>query len=99
MLMNIRTIKTKISPILAEEGVQKAAVFGSYAIGEAKENSDIDLLVEFADKKSLFDIVGLKLELETILGKRVDLLTYKSIHSMLKKIILNEQKIIYEKRS
>lgn len=97
--MNLQSIKTKIIPILQDQGVTKAAIFGSYATGEAKKNSDVDLLVEFQERKSLFDIVGIKLALETILKKNVDLLTYKSLHPLLKDIILNEQRIIYEKRS
>lgn len=98
-IMNLQSIKTKIIPILQDQGVTKAAIFGSYATGEAKKNSDVDLLVEFQERKSLFDIVGIKLALETILKKNVDLLTYKSLHPLLKDIILNEQRIIYEKRS
>lgn len=97
--MNIQSIKAKITPILESGDVVKAAVFGSHATGEAKKDSDVDLLVEFSRRKSLFDLVGLKLELEETLKKKVDLLTYRSIHPLLKDIILNEQKIIYEKRS
>jgi predicted nucleotidyltransferase len=97
--MNIQTIKTKATPILENEGIIKAAVFGSYATGEAKKSSDVDLLVEFGSRKSLFDIVDLKLRLEKILNKKVDLLTYRSIHPMLREIILNEQIVIYEKGS
>lgn len=97
--MNIQSIKAKITPILESRDVVKAAVFGSHATGEAEKNSDIDLLVEFGGRKSLFDLVGLKLELEATLKKKIDLLTYRSIHPLLKNIILNEQKIIYEKRS
>ncbi len=97
--MNIQTIKTKVTPILESEGVIKAAVFGSHATGEANHNIDVDLLVEFGGRKSLFDLVGLKLELEKILKKKVDLLTYRSLHHLLREIILNEQIIIYEKES
>lgn len=97
--MNIQSIKAKITPILENQDVVKAAVFGSYATEEAKQDSDVDLLVEFRTRKSLFDLVGLKLELEEVLKKKVDLLTYKSIHPLLKDIILNEQKVIYEKGS
>lgn len=93
--MNIQTIKTRVAPILEEEGVIKAAVFGSHATGEAKPDSDVDLLVEFSDRKSLFDLVGIKLELEKTLGKKVDLLTYDSIHHLLRDIILNEQIVKY----
>ena len=97
--MNIQTIKTKATPVLENEGVVKAAVFGSHATGEAKQNSDVDLLVELGSRKSLFDLVGLKLELKKILKKKVDLLTYRSIHHLLRNIILNEQIVIYEKGS
>lgn len=97
--MNIQTIKTKTTPILENEGVIKAAVFGSHATGEAKQDSDVDLLIEFGSRKSLFDLVGLKLELEKVLKKKVDLLTYRSINHLLRDIILNEQIVIYEKES
>lgn len=96
--MNIQTIKTKIIPILKTQGVIKAAIFGSYFSGKAKKNSDVDLLVEFSNRKSLYDIVGLKLDLERVLKKEVDLLTYKSIYPQLRDIILNQQLLIYEKR-
>ncbi len=97
--MNIQSIKIKITPILKDQGVIKAAVFGSYATGEAKQSSDVDLLVELDDEKSLFDLIGLKLDMEDKLKKKVDLLTYNAIHPLLKDIILNEQQVIYEKRS
>ena len=97
--MNIQTIRIKVTPVLENEGVIRAAVFGSYATGEARQNSDVDLLVEFGGRKSLFDLVGLKLELEKVLKKKVDLLTYRSIHHLLRDIILNEQIVIYEKGS
>ena len=97
--MNIQTIRVKATPVLENEGVIKAAVFGSHATGEAKQDSDVDLLVEFGSRKSLFDLVGLKLELEKVLKKKVYLLTYRSIHHLLRDIILNEQIVIYEKGS
>lgn len=97
--MTIQDISTKIIPTLKRQGITKAALFGSHATGEAKKDSDVDLLVEFSERKSLFDLVGLKLDLEEILKKKVDVLTYRSIHPLLRNIILNEQKIIYEKES
>ncbi len=97
--MTALTIKKQIVPILKRQGVTKAAFFGSTARGEAKKNSDIDLLVNLKKDKSLLDLVGLKLALEKKLGKKIDILTYNGIHRLLKDKILNEQKIIYEKRS
>jgi len=88
--MNINEIKRKIVPILLKHGVKRASIFGSYARGEQKETSDIDILVEFGEEKSLLDLVRLKYELEEVLEKKVDILTYNSIHPLLKERILNE---------
>lgn len=85
--MNIRTIKIKIRPILKKAGVKKAQLFGSYARGEAKKNSDIDILVQMKPSSSLFDLVDLEQQLEEKLEKKVDLLTFRSVHPRLKKYI------------
>ncbi len=87
----IREIAIKIVPVLKKHGVTKAGIFGSHARGEAKKKSDIDVLIKFEGDKSLLDLIGLKMELENALKKKVDLLTYKSIHPLLKKNILNEE--------
>lgn len=97
--MIIQDIKKKIVPILKRQGIIKAALFGSVVTGEAKKSSDVDILIKYKGQKSLLDLVRLQFELEEKLEKKVDLLTYSSIHPLLKNIILNEQKIIYEKRS
>lgn len=97
--MTIQTIKKKIIPILKRQGVTKAAFFGSFARGEAGKRSDIDILIKFSGKKSLLDLVRTQFILEDKLGQKVDLLTYNSIHPLLKDIILKDEKIIYEKKS
>ena len=94
--MITQSIKQKIAPILKRQGVSKAALFGSVARGEAKKNSDIDLLIKIKKNKSLFDIVRLKLELEKKLGRKVDLVEYSAIRPSIKDIILREQEVIYE---
>ena len=97
--MSINEIKSKIRPILKRHDVKKAAIFGSYARGEEKKRSDVDILIKNRyDNKTLLDLAGLHLELEKKLKKKVDILTYDSIHPLLKDIILNEQKSIYEEK-
>ncbi|KKR67126.1 MAG: Nucleotidyltransferase [Microgenomates group bacterium GW2011_GWA2_40_6] len=93
--MTMQDISAKIIPVLKSQGVIKAAFFGSVSRGEAKQNSDIDILVDFGEKKSLLDFVGLQLDLEEILHQKVDLLTYNSINPLLRDIILKDQKVIY----
>ena len=58
--MNLDQIKAKTLPLLKKEGVTRSAIFGSYARGEEREDSDIDLLVELPKGKSLLDLVGLE---------------------------------------
>jgi len=86
----IKQIKSKIVKILKKNNVVRAGIFGSYARGEEKKNSDIDILIK-PPKGIGLGFVGIKLELENELGKKVDLLTYKCIHPLLKKRILNEE--------
>lgn len=92
--MTILKIKEKILPILNKYGVKRASLFGSIVRGEFTEDSDIDLLVELPDTASLLDLGGLKIDLEELLGKKVDVLTFDSLHPLLKKKILDEQEAI-----
>lgn len=93
---NIAKIKKKITPILKNHDVKKAAVFGSFVRGEQNKKSDIDILIKFKNdnEKSLLDLVALRLDLEEILKRKVDVLTYNSLHPLLRNIILKEQKAI-----
>ena len=79
-------------PILKKNGIVKAGIFGSYARGEARKRSDIDMLIKVGRKKfSLLDHVRLERELEEKLDKKVDLLTYNGINHLLKNKILDEE--------
>lgn len=57
----------------------KIAVFGSYARGDAREDSDIDLLVEVPEGTTIFDLVGMEQDLSEATGHKIDLLTKGSI--------------------
>ncbi len=87
----LKELRYRILPVLKRHGVAKAGIFGSFARGEAKKNSDIDILIKFKGKKSLLDLAGLEIELEKKLGRKVDVLTYNSVHPLLKDKILNEE--------
>jgi len=88
---HIDEIQRKISPVLKRHGVIRAGLFGSLVRDEMKESSDIDILIELERDKSLLDLVALKLELENVLGKRVDVVEYSTVHPRLKERIFSEQ--------
>ena len=94
MKANVDEIKRKILPILQDYGVKRVGLFGSVVRGEMREDSDIDILVEIEKDISLLGFIGLKLEIEEALGKKIDLVEYKTIKPLLRERILNEQVIL-----
>lgn len=94
MTTPIDDLKQKILPILQKYGVRRAGLFGSLVRGEAREDSDVDLLVELPEEASLFDLVGLKLEMEESLRRKVDVLTYNGLYPLLREPILSEEVVI-----
>ena len=56
-------------------GARSIRVFGSVARGENRESSDVDFLVEFDKGRTLFDLIGLRLDLRDLLGAEVDIVT------------------------
>lgn len=91
MKTDIEEIKRKVLPILKEAGVTRSSIFGSYVRGEARKDSDVDILIEAPEGMSLLDLVGLEMKLEKVLKKKVDLLTYNSISPYLKDYIQKDQ--------
>lgn len=88
---DLQAITVKILPILKEEGVLRSAFFGSFARGEAGENSDIDILVDLPEGKTLFNLIDLEKKLEDAVGKKVDVVTYRSISPLLRDIIQKDE--------
>ena len=94
MSTQIDEIKRKILPILQRYGAKRAGLFGSCVREKMREDSDIDILVEIDKDISLLDFVGIKLEIEDALGKKIDLVEYNTIKPLLRERILNEQVVI-----
>ena len=74
----------------AQHGARNVRVFGSVARGEAGEQSDIDLLVEFEPDRSLFDHAALSVELEDLLGCKVDVVSDRGIKPRIRERVLRE---------
>jgi hypothetical protein len=88
---NMAEIREIVLPVLRQHGITRAGTFGSVARGEATPESDVDILIELDRHASLLDYIGIKLELEEVLGQRVDLVQYAAIKPRLRERILGEE--------
>ena len=92
--MNIYEIlgakREEILRIAAKYGAYNIRIFGSVARHEADVNSDVDFLVEMEPGRSLFDLGGLLMELQEILGCEVDVVTEKGLRSRIREQVLSE---------
>jgi predicted nucleotidyltransferase len=94
--MNALPIDTeKVTEICRRNDVAMLGIFGSIARGEATETSDVDLLVEFSENKSLLALVALERQLANVLGRKVDLLTEAALSPYLRERIMGELQVIY----
>lgn len=95
-MINKEQIKSRAISILKNHGVVRAALFGSVVRGDITAQSDIDILVELEEGKTLLDLVGLQLDLEEQFKVNVDVVTYDALHPLLRESIMKEQEPIYE---
>ena len=86
----ISTRREAILAAAARHGVTNIRVFGSVARGDAREDSDVDFLVEVGPRHSAFFPGGLVVDLETILERRVDVVEPEGLHRLLRDRILRE---------
>ena len=94
--MSHEEIETALVSILGKYGVRKIGLFGSYARGEERTDSDLDVLVEFTERKSLLTLVRIERELSEHIGVKVDLLTEQAISPYLVERIKADLKVIYQ---
>lgn len=77
-ILTIKQIKERIKPIIKKHNISDVYLFGSYSRGEARENSDVDIYCDKGDLRTLYDEIDLIEELESVLKKKVDLVTIGS---------------------
>jgi len=87
---DLERIRPKITKILIKNNIKKAGIFGSYATGKNRKNSDVDILVKPA-KNMGFAFAGLQIKLEKALKKKVDLVSYNGLSPYLRDKILNQE--------
>jgi len=69
---------------------QKSALSDQLPVKPTQNPSDVDFLVEFEDGRSLFDVIRLKDDLETLLGRSVHMVTEKAVHPRIRDIVVQE---------
>ena len=89
-----RALKSNKELLRQQYGVKEIGIFGSFARGEQKKKSDVDVLVEFEDMPDLIKFIELERKLQRLLGKKVDLVRKGAIREELKDIILRDVKIV-----
>ena len=94
--MTIPEIEQTLVGILKNHNTSSVGIFGSRARAEAHSDSDLDVLVDFHETKSLLTLVGIEQELTEALGIKVDLLTEAAISPHLIDRIKAELKVIYQ---
>jgi predicted nucleotidyltransferase len=82
--------RTAVLELARRHGARSIRVFGSVARGQATEQSDLDLLVEWEPDRSLLDVVGLKQDLEDLLGVTVDIGSERGLHWFIRDEVLRE---------
>jgi hypothetical protein len=87
VLVRLRPVVLRVAK---EYGARNVRVFGSFARGEQRRRSDLDLLVEMPEESSLLDIAGLKVDLEEAVGRKVDVVEAHCIKPLLRERILSE---------
>lgn len=99
MSEDLKNIAKIVTPVLKKYGIRFAGVFGSHARGDATPESDVDLLVSLGNKPlSVWDMVGMREELSTSLGKPVDVISDSAVIPYFREHIFRDLKIIYGTR-
>ena len=92
--MTIEQLRTQrreeILRLAASRGARNVRVFGSVARGDSDERSDIDFLVDLEPGRSLLDLGGLNLDLERLLGSRVDVVSSRGLRDRVRERVLRE---------
>jgi len=86
----LKKSRAEILAIAAKHGASNVRIFGSVVRGEDTEESDVDVLVDMAADRSLYDLVGFQQEIEALVGRKADVLTENGLNRYLKDRILAE---------
>ena len=102
--LSIDSIRLLIMPVAMRNGLDRISVFGSYARNEANSESDVDIMIYGGTYKGLFEFLDIKDQLESALGKKVDLISRKSLDEnksasglLFKENVIRDERVVYER--
>jgi predicted nucleotidyltransferase len=87
---DIKSQRDKITELAEKRGVRNIRVFGSYARGDADENSDLDLLVTMDEDRSLLDRIGFMHDVEDLLHIKVDVVNENALHHSIREEVIKD---------
>jgi len=98
MILNKEHIKRTIETFFSQKPVKKVWLFGSYARGDADENSDVDVLIDFEENSK----IGIRYlvwheEMEQLLNKKVQIVSNASLSKFIRPFVEEDKVLIYEK--
>ena len=86
----LRDKRQDILRLAAQHGAWNVRVFGSLARGEARSDSDVDILITLEPERSLLDLIALKQDLEDLLGCKVDVVTEAAVSPYIRPQVLRD---------
>lgn len=92
----LEEISEKARPVFEKYGVKRARIFGSFARGDARPDSDVDFLIACPDKTSLWDFIGLHQDLSESLNREVDVVSESNVIPYFRDSIYRDLQPLYE---
>lgn len=89
-------LKKKMVPVLKKHGVIRAGLFGSVVREDFSSKSDVDVLVQVPKGLSYFDVIGIQIDLEETIGRKVDVVEYQNLRERIKQRVLDQEVRLYE---
>lgn len=94
-MLTIDEIKLAVAKVGKKYGIKNAYLFGSYARGEANEDSDVDVIIDRGDMRGLIQLSGFRIDLSNELNNEVDVVTTLGVDPRFYDLIKKDRVLVY----